>query len=164
MPANCTFQRPDFIYNLEKMLVSDRDLAQYVRATYGIAADVGAIKVNTTRPSDGVTLYSWSWGPPGQPPSTLTLGNSDTVLPGPDPAVERWIWINGTGLGILDVARSYVAGAELSVVPGEMHPPMLYAQAVPQGTYVGLGDSGTGYQATSTYHKFGDQRCEQPLS
>lgn len=164
LPANCTFQRPDFIYNLERILVSDPDLANYIRSAYGIVADTGIIQVNASRPDDNFTFYSWSWGVPGQPRSTLTLGNSDTVLPTTDRVVERWIWINGTGLGILDVSRSYVAGVELGAVPGEMHPPMLYAQAVPQGAYVGLGDSGTSYQATSKLYTFRDQLCEQPVS
>jgi hypothetical protein len=162
LPTHCADHRPDFIYNLERMLISDKDLARYVNVTYGIVANFGTITVNATRQSNSFAMYSWSWGEPGKTPSTLTLGNSDTIAPSTDRAVERWIWINATGLGMFDIAQSYVAGAELAAVPGEMHPPMLYAQVVPQGAYVGLGDSGSNYQATSKYYKFGDQLCEQP--
>ncbi|MEA3143270.1 MAG: hypothetical protein QOG31_594 [Thermoplasmata archaeon] len=164
LPANCTALRPDYIYNLERMMVSDVDLANYINATYGIVVDYGIIHVEASSKTTDFTTYSWSWGRPGEKASTLTLGNSNTIAPSTDRAVERWIWINGTGLGIIDVTQSYVAGAELSVVPGEMHAPMLYAQAIPQGFYVGLGDSGIGYQATSKYYRFGDQLCTQPLA
>jgi len=163
VPEKCNEDRPTFIYNLERLLISDAELARYARESYGIVVDAATIHLEATPLAGNTTLFQWTWNVTGGPVSKLSLAESSPVTT-PNAWGERWVWINGSGLGMLDVSESFRVAVDGQLGIGELHMPMLYAQAIPTGTYAGLAGQTFGLQATSKHYRFGDQRCEQPLS
>jgi hypothetical protein len=132
-PVRCTAQQAPLTQSLvlNAFLVNDAQVAADLRDRYGMPALFADVQVQATAP---LLQQEWTWAPPGQPASTLTVrsdgGNQSYE------GADRFWWPRGAGLGQLDVAYTR-SGSQFSPLPsqGTMRPPMLLPP--PAGHFVG---------------------------
>jgi hypothetical protein len=157
LPETCAVSGAALIVNIERILVSDKDLSAYLHDSYGLPVEFSVIQTQTIVDTSGAHM-AWSWNAKANTTSTLQSG-SFPELEGPANTKERWIGMNGTGLTVLDVQGSYTNSLQNGIVRGQLAAPMLYASVVPSGLYAGVGDAATDYQASISITTYSDQQC-----
>ncbi|HUR60996.1 MAG TPA: hypothetical protein VM286_01350 [Candidatus Thermoplasmatota archaeon] len=160
-PQKCMDADVDFLYFVERILVSDSDLANYLAQEYNLPAEKANISLVTRNVGEAV-IYDWKWRTEGNDESLLRFENTPFDNSS-STSTERLIWMDGHGLDALDLKRTYTGGLEPLFATGTMAAPMLYSQAMPTTTYVGVANVGTTYHATSTLTRYGDEQCESSL-
>ncbi len=111
-------------------------------------------------PASGDT--TWTWGPPGEEPSTVTLAPA-AAAPQVQRSLEmRFLWAEGEGLGSLDL-RGQLEG-DTRLAWGALRAPMLHGRVNPVPDFATV-EAGARRSASAEglLQHYGDTRCEQPL-
>lgn len=161
-PTDCRVGDWDTFEALESWWVSDRELADFMRATYGIPVHHGAIDFLTE--SDATTsTFTATWNETGTEPSSMK-GSQVNQAEGTNNAALRffWDWGNGTAMLNLQQDKRYSA-APTYAIQATMNPPMLLSElGLPQ--MVARGLIAPNVTLTGELVLFGDRTCTRPLS
>lgn len=147
---------------INSVLISDREIANYLNRTLGLPVQVGEFAVANQTLAGNLRTESWKWNSPGEDPSSLTLANIDST--GIDhERSDRYFWQNGKGISYLDLQQvQKVPNPETYASYGTMSQPMLFATygtnafAAPSNFII---DS----SITASIVRFGDLLCEHKL-
>jgi hypothetical protein len=155
--ANQTAPTSPHILNL--FVISDRDLADYLKAQYGMPAVYGDVQL-AAQSAGSVIQRTWSWTPAGQGKSELTLFDDGTSQPYSQE--DRFWWPRGDGIAQLDI--SYTRnGLTITDRPayGKMVPPAL--SPPPDGTFLGTATYFPSLSGEGKVTFFSDRLCEHPV-
>jgi hypothetical protein len=159
-PADCRNGTWGSFWALNKFYVNDTQVARYLLETYGLPAVHANITV-TDKNTNGIRTTNWQWTPNGG--NTSEVSSSEVDAYGQDVTdIERWVWIPDGHVHFLDWEYTETLNeGDLTVTPGHMKPPMLYAGAGPD-PYVGVGSFLARVNVSGQIKIFGDEECKQP--
>jgi hypothetical protein len=150
------------LHGLQRVWVDDPELAAGLARAFGLPTSIATFSfANTT--SAGLNQATWSWGPPGMSPSTVSLRytGDDTDSAGNGPVIRMAYW-NWTHLGLLDkVEQNRDPFGTVPLHEAHMQPPTLAGEAGLENA-VGLGDIVTSGDLSATVQLFSDPECKVP--
>lgn len=108
---------------LHSIWVNDTEVADWIRAVYGMPVYYSPIEDTTT--SDPVFLeHTWTWGAQGEEKSALTVLD-DSPEYTPSSTVARYFWFNETAVSSADFRETFVSPNVHRPIKGTLAEPML---------------------------------------
>ncbi|MEA3189647.1 MAG: hypothetical protein QOD77_229 [Thermoplasmata archaeon] len=160
-PEACRVGGWDTFQALASWWVSDRELADFMRTTYGIPVHHGAIDfLNET--GQATSTFTATWNETGTEPSSMKASQVNQAE-GHSLAALRFFWDWGNGTAMLDLQQDkQYSIAPTYVVQATMNPPMLLSSlGLPR--MVARGAAVPHATLTGDLVLFGDRTCEEPL-
>jgi len=162
-PASCEhfnggYDDSQVLYSL---WVDDTEVADYLKATYGMPVHFGAITFDL-KDSPAGQVQTWNWNETGSSASTLS-GLRPTGPENNATYLDRIAWKVGAGVSFIDLRQDRILPLVTGATgEGVLAPPMRYGQhgAAP---FAGLASIWNQADQFGPIYRFGDTQCKKPL-
>ncbi|MFO1535470.1 MAG: hypothetical protein ABR586_07385 [Thermoplasmatota archaeon] len=157
IPATCKAPAndPAEAFVLHGLWSDDAEAARYLNATFGLPARPTPIAEQAQGLGAAGRLHTWSWGDP-QARSTLSV--ADVGDPWSFSRHVRLFWPHGDGVGMLDLAYTYLDPSRLwRPAQGTLQPPMLLA-----GAFAGPVAWQPSFAVAGSFTLYQDRACLKP--
>lgn len=141
-------------YSLISWAINDTELVDYFAAL--AAPAYHAQIIHSQQSLQAVETHEWSWGPPGQTPSTMTIVDDDNQVLAARPTF-RYFWATATGAAALEIdfqGNEPMFGERVAF--GQLAPPMQLANTP---LHAELGALYTDTAGDGKIHYWSDLTC-----
>jgi hypothetical protein len=139
---------------LSSLWVDDAEVAAVLNQTHGMPARLAEVQATQ---AGATAVRTWTWGPKGQPPSTLTFADGGDRQP-TVPSNLLLLWQRGAGIGGLALFAQREATRVEPPAYGTLQPPMVLA-SLPLGAFAGTVKPVTTPAIDGSFHAFRDHAC-----